>query len=104
MTFSWIDDAADVLPSEILETNDDDGSDKSDSNTNMSYDGLNDSALPSSDQKQQLLSDIQKLKDNCKSEDLEKLKTKCERLVRDCIAGLLIQLSDTDFKSMEGWF
>lgn len=61
-----------------------------------------DSALPPTDRKQQRLSELQKLKDNCKSEDLEKLKTKCELLVRDCIAGLLIQLSDTDFKSMEG--
>lgn len=27
---------------------------------------------------------------------------KCEILVRDCIAGLLVQLSNDDFKAMEG--
>lgn len=42
------------------------------------------------------------MKANCKSDDLEQLKLKCEILVRDCIAGLLIQLSNEDFKKVEG--
>lgn len=44
------------------------------------------------------------MKANCKSEDLEQLKTRCEVLIRNCIVGLLAQLSDEDFKSMEGMF
>lgn len=85
------------------EETDEDDSEDNDSNATASCDGnLVDSSLPPVDRKQQRLSELQKLKANCKSEDLEKLKTKCEILVRDCIAGLLVQLSDTDFKSMEG--
>lgn len=42
------------------------------------------------------------MKANCKSEDLDKLKIRCEILVRNCIVGLLGQLSDEDFKNMEG--
>ena len=61
-----------------------------------------DSSLPPVDRKQQRLSELLKMKANCKSDDLEKLKTKCEILVRDCIAGLLVELSNDDFKNMEG--
>lgn len=89
-------------PDEADEADEDDSED-SDSNATASCDGnMVDSSLPPVDRKQQRLSELQKLKANCKSEDLEKLKTKCEILVRDCIAGLLVQLSDTDFRSMEG--
>lgn len=89
---------------ESIHTNGDDDSDNNDSNNTASSADENvvDSTVPPNDRKQQHLSELQKLKDNCKSEDLQKLKTKCEILVRDCIAGLLIQLSDTEFKSMEG--
>ncbi|XP_021927713.1 uncharacterized protein LOC110833678 isoform X4 [Zootermopsis nevadensis] len=62
---------------------------------------LVDSALPPADNKQQRLSELQKLKANCKPEDLQKLKLRCEILVRDCIAGLLVNLSVQDFKEVE---
>lgn len=62
---------------------------------------LVDSALPSPDNKQQRIAELQKLKANCKPEDLQKIKTKCEILVRDCIASLLIKLSIKDFKEVE---
>lgn len=83
---------------------DDDETDENDSNaTSSSCDGnLVDSTLPPADKKQQRLTEFQRLKANCKSDDLEKLKLKCEILVRDCIAGLLVHLSNDDFKSMEG--
>lgn len=82
---------------------DDDDSDESDSNATSPRDAnLVDSSLPPVDKKQQRLSELQKLKANCKSEEFEKMKLKCEILVRDCIAGLLIQLSNDDFKAMEG--
>lgn len=83
--------------------NDDDESEDNDSNATSSCDGnLVDSSLPPTDEKQQRLSEFQRMKANCKSDDLEKLKTKCEVLVRDCIAGLLVHLSNDDFKAMEG--
>lgn len=63
---------------------------------------LVDSALPAADNRQQRIAELRKLKANCKPEELAKLKTKCEMLVRDCIAGLLIQLSVKDFKEVEG--
>lgn len=83
---------------------DDDEADENDSNaTSSSCDGnLVDSTLPPADKKQQRLTEFQRMKANCKSDDLEKLKLKCEILVRDCIAGLLVHLSNDDFKSMEG--
>lgn len=61
-----------------------------------------DSALPPVDQKQQRISELQKLKANCNPEELQNLKTRCELLVRDCIAGLIIHLSVHDFKEIEG--
>lgn len=67
----------------------------------MCQNDLVDAALPASD-KQQRIAELQKLKANCKPEELQSLKTKCEILVRDCIAGLLIQLSIKDFKEIEG--
>lgn len=61
-----------------------------------------DSALPAPDNRQQRIAEFQKLKANCKPEELQKIKTRCEILVRECIAGLLIQLSTKDFKEVEG--
>lgn len=79
-----------------------DDEDDSDSNTTSQCDqNLVDSALPPVDRKQQRLSEMQRMKANCKSEELDQLKTRCEILVRDCIVGLLVQLSLEDFKSME---
>lgn len=59
---------------------------------------LVDSTLPPVDRKHQHLSE---LKANCKPEELHKLKVRCEILVRDCIAGLLVQLSVEDFQQIE---
>lgn len=61
-----------------------------------------DPPLPAADKKQKKLTEFQRLKANCKSDELEKLRIKCEYLVRDCIAGLLVNLSNDDFKAMEG--
>lgn len=82
----------------FLATNDD----KAENNSWSCQNDLVDSALPASDFKQQRILELQKLKANCKPDELHKLKTKCEILVRDCIAGLLIQLSLNDFKEIEG--
>ncbi|XP_023020066.2 uncharacterized protein isoform X1 [Leptinotarsa decemlineata] len=68
---------------------------------NVCQNDLVDSALPSPDNRQQRIAELHKLKANCKPEELQKIKTKCEVLVRDCIAGLLIQLSVKDFKEVE---
>ncbi|XP_037929337.1 uncharacterized protein LOC119689707 [Teleopsis dalmanni] len=38
---------------------------------------------------------------SCKAEELSKLKLKCEQLVRTCITGLLITMSNVAFKEME---
>ncbi|KAG5683436.1 hypothetical protein PVAND_012717 [Polypedilum vanderplanki] len=46
-------------------------------------------------------SEIQRLKANCKSEEMQKLKSRCELLVRTCIAGAFFKLSSEDFKNME---
>lgn len=48
------------------------------------------------------MTDSQRRKANCKSEEIQKMKSRCERLVRTCIAGALVQLSVEEFKSMEG--
>lgn len=45
---------------------------------------------------------MQKLKANCKTEEIHKLRNSCERLIRECTAGALVKLSVEDFKSMEG--
>ncbi|XP_072381900.1 uncharacterized protein [Diabrotica undecimpunctata] len=68
---------------------------------NICQNDLVDSALPAPDNRQQRIAELQKLKAHCKPEELQKIKTKCEILVRDCIAGLLIQLSLKDFKEVE---
>lgn len=81
--------------------NDEDG-EETDSNTTQTCENLVDSSLPPVDRKQQRIAELQKMKANCKSEDLELLKSRCEILIRNCIVGLLAQLSDEDFKNMEG--
>lgn len=54
------------------------------------------------DSRQRRFTEMQKLKANCKSDETHKLKSRCERLIRTCIAGALVKLSVEDFKSMEG--
>ncbi|XP_065080157.1 uncharacterized protein LOC135702997 isoform X1 [Ochlerotatus camptorhynchus] len=83
---------------------DEDEDDESDNDSNATAQceqNLVDSSLPPVDRKQQKLSEMQRMKANCKTEELDQLKTRCEILVRDCIVGLLVQLSLEDFKSME---
>lgn len=45
---------------------------------------------------------LQKSRIDCRSEELSRLKTKCELLIRMCIGGLLLQMTDQSFKDMEG--
>ncbi|KAJ8960828.1 hypothetical protein NQ318_020124 [Aromia moschata] len=71
------------------------------SSNNVCQSDLVDSALPAPNNRQQRIAELQKLKANCKPEELQKIKTKCEILVSDCIASLLIQLSVKDFKDVE---
>ncbi|CAL7950502.1 unnamed protein product [Xylocopa violacea] len=64
---------------------------------------LVEAALPAVDKKQRRKGlHLRKLKANCKPEELQKLKLQCEILVRDCIAGLLTNLSILDFQEIEG--
>ncbi|XP_016985644.1 uncharacterized protein LOC108049095 isoform X2 [Drosophila rhopaloa] len=42
-----------------------------------------------------------KARANCKPEELSKLKSRCEMLLRSCIGGLLLSMSDQAFKEME---
>ncbi|CAH0556995.1 unnamed protein product [Brassicogethes aeneus] len=80
---------------------DDEKSQHNASTNNVCQNDLVDSALPAPDNRQQRIAELQKLKANCKPEELQKVKTKCEILVRDCIASLLLQLSVKDFKEVE---
>ncbi|KAF6215399.1 hypothetical protein GE061_010151 [Apolygus lucorum] len=66
-------------------------------NTGEGCDNLVDSAVPP----KQRVSEFQRLKANCKPDVLQKIKTRCEILVRDCIAGLLVNLSTQDFQEIE---
>ncbi|XP_015114611.1 uncharacterized protein LOC107039492 isoform X1 [Diachasma alloeum] len=64
---------------------------------------LVEAALPAGDRKERKRqSEIRRLKSHCKPEELAKLKIQCEVLVRDCIAGLLANLSVKDFQDIEG--
>lgn len=54
------------------------------------------------DRKQQRLNEMQRLKANCKTDETHKLKSRCERLIRTCIASSLVKLSVEDFRKMEG--
>ncbi|XP_031623164.1 uncharacterized protein LOC116340687 [Contarinia nasturtii] len=69
--------------------------------TNSGDETLVDSSLPPVDKKKQRITEFQRMKANCKPDELEELQLKCQSLVRDCIGGLLIQLSNDDFKAME---
>ncbi|XP_017046160.1 uncharacterized protein LOC108091461 isoform X2 [Drosophila ficusphila] len=42
-----------------------------------------------------------KARANCKPEELSRLKNRCELLLRSCIGGLLLSMSDQAFKEME---
>lgn len=84
------------------EPNSNDNDKSQNTSNNICQNDMVDSALPAPDNRQQRIAEFQKLKANCKPEELQKIKTKCEILVRDCIAGLLIQLSLKDFKEVEG--
>lgn len=72
------------------------------SSTSYSCDNLVDSALPALDQKEQRILEMQRMKANCKSEDLDRLRTRCEILVRNCVVGLLGEMADEEFLKMEG--
>lgn len=88
-----------------MEASADDGESEAEMENNMTSaqeDALVDSILPSSDQKERIITEFERKKANCKTDDLEQLQSKCQILVRDCIAGLLVQLSNDDFKAMEG--
>lgn len=84
-------------------SNENDNSEENDGNATSSDDGtLHDSSLPLVEKKKQRITEFQRMKANCKPDELEHLQQKCEILVRDCIAGLLVQLSNDDFIAMEG--
>lgn len=73
--------------------------------TNDSSDDKETSSNPScesaADRRYNRFSEIQRLKANCKNEDIHKLKNNCERIIRTCISGALLKLSSEDFKNME---
>lgn len=48
------------------------------------------------------MTDSQRRKANCKSDEILKMKSRCERLIRTCSAGALVKLSVEEFKAMEG--
>lgn len=70
--------------------------------TSSPDESLIDSTLPSGDRKERIITEFERKKANCKTDDLERLQSRCQILVRDCIAGLLVKLSNDDFKAMEG--
>ena len=80
---------------EANEDTDGDDNDESENITNSNCD------VPNVTRKQQKISELQRMKANCKTDEIHKLKMRCEGLVRGCIAGLLVKLSTEDFKSME---
>ncbi|XP_061387396.1 uncharacterized protein LOC133322416 [Musca vetustissima] len=47
------------------------------------------------------LTNMQKIRANCKPEELNQLQAKCEYLVRSCIGGLILSMTDQQFKDME---
>lgn len=57
---------------------------------------------PPIDYKEQRILEMQRMKANCKADDLERLKTRCEVLTRNCVVGLLGQMADEEFYKMEG--
>lgn len=95
----------------LLGTAKTESSDETDSNATQTptssssspCDHLVDSSMPALDQKEQRILEMQRMKANCKSEDLDRLRTRCEILVRNCIVGLLGEMADEEFLKMEGW-
>lgn len=80
------------------ETNEDSDGEENDENENITSSSCD---APNVTRKQQKISELQRMKANCKTDEIHKLKLRCEGLVRGCIAGLLVKLSTEDFKSME---
>lgn len=62
----------------------------------------NDSACENISEKINQRSNLKRSKANCKTEEIHKLKSHCEKLIRTCTAASLAKLSIEDFKSMEG--
>lgn len=81
-----------------IETNEESDGDENDENENITNASCD---APNVTRKQQKISELQRMKANCKTDEIHKLKMRCEGLVRGCIAGLLVKLSTEDFKSME---
>jgi hypothetical protein len=48
------------------------------------------------------MSEMQRRKANCKSDEILKMRTRCERIIRTCISGALSKLEVEEFKAMEG--
>lgn len=84
------------------DSNDNTGEENDGNTTSSGDETIVDSSLPPVDKKKQRITEFQRMKANCKPDELDQLKTKCEILVRDCIAGLLVHMSNDDFKAMEG--
>lgn len=84
--------------------NSSDAKKSSDGNSNENETESSDNCETIGDRRQRKFSEIQRLKTSCKSEEIHKLRNRCERLMRTCIAGALVKLSNEDFKSMEGAF
>ncbi|XP_071867619.1 uncharacterized protein isoform X3 [Bombus fervidus] len=80
----------------------DNGEEDEDEEDEDDEENLVEAALPAVDKKRRKGLHLRKLKANCKPEELQKLKLQCEVLIRDCIAGLLTNLSVRDFQEMEG--
>lgn len=78
--------------------NEDSDGEENDENENITSTSCD---APNVTRKQQKISELQRMKANCKTDEIHKLKTRCEGLIRGCIAGLLVKLSTEDFKNME---
>ncbi|XP_033209531.1 uncharacterized protein LOC117168184 isoform X2 [Belonocnema kinseyi] len=79
-----------------------DGEDEEDDDDEDDGSNFVEAALPSTSKKRRGKAyHLRKLKASCKPEELQKLKLQCEILVRDCIAGLLANLSLRDFQEVE---
>ncbi|XP_043673132.1 uncharacterized protein LOC122631473 [Vespula pensylvanica] len=82
---------------------DDDEEEEEEEGEEDDEENLVEAALPAVDKRQRRRRmHLRKLKSNCKPEELQKLKLQCEILVRDCIAGLLANLSAREFQEIEG--
>lgn len=100
-----IEDGEEEDEEEEVEGKDSEGRSRSCTRGNHGHTTSKESQAPSSvplDKRQQRIAEMQRLKANCKKDDLEKLRAKCQILIRDCIGGLLVNLSTQEFKEMEG--